>query len=386
MWGGDPHRDQAPSKYIGVQREIDSPTEWEQGRLNMTMQPSATLGSDVLVEKVSYKGFMHCDHPHREPNKTTCEGIHRVFQSKKQMKAAQSDNPLACRGFKKPVIMTVAKDGFRLDMLSSEQEGSLLHALTSKIVFATCIEKHIYVVTKRSTKPGKYACHCIKGEVKDEGSVVRIAKHLHDAATELRSEISADANQLSRDHSLMYNDKAAAKMREKVLAADPPSTPPPAGGANLTDYLGPVRNSVFCEDDLNSLSMSDFAALASETGEMSPSKLSSAKDAILNAMMWYHGTIGRDVADQRLVGKSAGTYLVRFSSNKNEYCISLVNTEGAVQHFATSTSAGMISLNGHMNTYKNIIDLIDHYSRHDITMKGDRCGKPLGKTKVGSDV
>lgn len=66
--------------------------------------------------------------------------------------------------------------------------------------------------------------------------------------------------------------------------------------------------------------------------------LSPTKAALLEAMMWYHGTIQRNLAESLLSGKDAGTFLVRFSQTKNEYCVSLMSTSGSVQHFVTLTS------------------------------------------------
>jgi hypothetical protein len=363
---------------------------------------------DVLVEKVSYKGFIHCDNQVREPNKTTIEGIHDIFASKKKVKQAQSDNPLACRGFKKAVIMTVTKEGFRLDMLSSDQEGSLFHALTPKILYATCIEKHIYVITKRSSKPGKYACHCIKGEVKDEGKVNRIARFIHETAQSFKEgggpptptgpnlgqglvapatepDFGSSPGGTKRRMSIMDDDAAAADLRSALVNSDGTGDTVPMRknqdkGSQLQDYLGPVRNSL-TEDDLQAMSISDFPQLQAEAGDETAVQPLSSKDKILEAMMWYHGAISRDVADQMLMGKPAGTYIVRFSSTKNEYCISLVNQQNAVQHFATVSNGPKLALHGHKNQYASVIELVDHYTRHDITSQGDRCTTPCsGKT------
>jgi hypothetical protein len=47
------------------------------------------------VETVRYKGFLNCDNKARKPNAATIEGIHEVFTTKKLMKKAQTENPLA---------------------------------------------------------------------------------------------------------------------------------------------------------------------------------------------------------------------------------------------------------------------------------------------------
>lgn len=329
---------------------------------------------EVLITKVSYKGFVHCDNHVREPNLMTCEGIHQIFQSRKQMKAAKEDNPLACRGFKKSVIMTVTPEGFRLDMTSKEAGGSLLHGVHPKIVLANAIDKFIYVVTRRANKAGKYTCHCMKGEDKDDNMVNQMANFLTAQATEVKKQ-GIGLKTIARKDSAIRNDLAAAFMRQKILSeSENPD------GAKLADYLGSPVNSPSNEEELMALSMSDLEKLNLESAPEpeSPGKVTSSKDKILHAMMWYHGTIARDAADKRLVGKPAGSFLVRFSNNKNEYAISLVNKQNAVQHFATVTKNGSLALNGHRNTYESVIDLVDHYSRHDITAQGDRCLTPVG--------
>ena len=97
---------------------------------------------------------------------------------------------------------------------------------------------------------------------------------------------------------------------------------------------------------------------------------------------WYHGAISRDVADQMLMGKPAGTYIVRFSSTKNEYCISLVNQQNAVQHFATVSDGPKLALHGHKNQYASVIDLVDHYTRHDITVSEGARPTPATLTRM----
>eukprot|EP00041_Stephanoeca_diplocostata_P016182 m.316543 g.316543 ORF g.316543 m.316543 type:complete len:257 (+) comp20284_c0_seq31:166-936(+) len=133
--------------------------------------------SDCMVKKVSYKGFIHCDNKAREPTFHTVEGIHKIFQSKKLMKGAQGDNPLACRGFKRPVILSCMDDGFRLDMTSGEQEGALLQTHVNKIVLAMPVESSVYIVTRRGKDPGKYSCHCIKCDAKEKSVPDEIAAY-----------------------------------------------------------------------------------------------------------------------------------------------------------------------------------------------------------------
>ena len=56
------------------------------------------------------------------------------------MKQAQDENPLAGRGFKKQVVLLIHLDGFRMDMMSADAAGALLHAPASKMITALAID------------------------------------------------------------------------------------------------------------------------------------------------------------------------------------------------------------------------------------------------------
>mmetsp|Transcript_91241 Transcript_91241/g.126715 ORF Transcript_91241/g.126715 Transcript_91241/m.126715 type:complete len:201 (-) Transcript_91241:60-662(-) len=102
------------------------------------------------------------------------------------------------------------------------------------------------------------------------------------------------------------------------------------------------------------------------------------RQSLIRSMIWYHGTIDRRAAENLLQRHSPGTFLVRYSEKKEEYCLSIVTVDRVVQHFVTVSAAnGKVSLNGHKNQYDSMMDLVDHYSRYDITSDGDKCGEPL---------
>lgn len=57
------------------------------------------------------------------------------------------------------------------------------------------------------------------------------------------------------------------------------------------------------------------------------------------------------------------------SSPRCRYCLSIVTVHSAVQHFVTvSAPNGKVSLHGHKNQYDSMMELIDHYSRYDISV------------------
>ena len=91
----------------------------------------------------------------------------------------------------------------------------------------------------------------------------------------------------------------------------------------------------------------------------------------------YHGNIDRYAAEERLQGQRPGAFLIRVSSDKKGYSLSLVNKKNNVQHFKIIPKpGGCWAINGHGNAYSSISGLVMHYSAHDITIEGDRCGEP----------
>ena len=75
----------------------------------------------MVIERISYKGFVNCDHATRIPNEFTVHGIHEIFTSKKEMKKAQENNPLAGRGFKKVVAFMVRSPSTRRARVGGRQ-------------------------------------------------------------------------------------------------------------------------------------------------------------------------------------------------------------------------------------------------------------------------
>eukprot|EP00036_Acanthoecidae_sp_10tr_P019160 CAMPEP_0206314818 /NCGR_PEP_ID=MMETSP0106_2-20121207/15218_1 /ASSEMBLY_ACC=CAM_ASM_000206 /TAXON_ID=81532 /ORGANISM="Acanthoeca-like sp., Strain 10tr" /LENGTH=338 /DNA_ID=CAMNT_0053746195 /DNA_START=73 /DNA_END=1088 /DNA_ORIENTATION=+ len=108
---------------------------------------------------VNYKGFMHCDSKVKAPDEITIEGLHQVFTSKKLMKQAQSDNPLAGRGFKKPVTFSVDREEIRLTQSAdgAGADSDLYNTQVSKIVLAKDIDNNVYIIVRRAKQEGKYA-------------------------------------------------------------------------------------------------------------------------------------------------------------------------------------------------------------------------------------
>eukprot|EP00729_Bicosta_minor_P021527 gene21527-35628_t len=99
----------------------------------------------ALVERVHYKGFVVCDDkdtgvPSVRLFDLAVDGIHKVFKSKRLRKLAQEENPQACRGFKKRVVMILTPDGFRCDQSTKTVTGALFVEPLNKIVMCKIIE------------------------------------------------------------------------------------------------------------------------------------------------------------------------------------------------------------------------------------------------------
>jgi len=335
----------------------------------------ADLADQLLCQKVSYKGFIHCDNPAREPNAITVEGIHKIFTSKKAIKKAQTDNPLACRGFKKPVIMTISPQfGFRLDMFSGEEAGALLQVQMGKILSAVNIEKYVYIVATRTKNPGKYLIHCMQGELKED-KVLQITKFI-EVASKLHQEkkqkdmVDNKLSTLQRSN----DDKIAADARIRASCFIPDEDDDPYS-SKIDDYLGNgTGRDFYDEENLSKWDLREMKLDAHASGAKP------GEDPVVNKQQWYHGKMGRGTAEKVLQGKAKLSFLVRFSENTKEYCISVVTKDNVVQHFATCSNAdGSLHLKGHSLVYEGLVRLIDHYSRYDITSKGDRVVYPIGK-------
>ena len=144
------------------------------------------------------------------------------------MKQAQQDNPLSCRGFRKPVILTISSDGFRLDMVTDAEEGSLFSANARKVVMAQAVDRSVYVVVHRgSGKGGKYSCHCLAKGLKRKERAEAIATFVNDSVV-ARSPSASPTTQ--RRTSLVEDDGAAAQLRVRMGVLEGDAAPAASGG------------------------------------------------------------------------------------------------------------------------------------------------------------
>mmetsp|Transcript_2950 Transcript_2950/g.8922 ORF Transcript_2950/g.8922 Transcript_2950/m.8922 type:complete len:319 (+) Transcript_2950:96-1052(+) len=302
---------------------------------------------------VNYKGFMHCDSKVKAPDEITIEGLHQVFTSKKLMKQAQSDNPLAGRGFKKPVTFSVDREEIRLTQSAdgAGADSDLYNTQVSKIVLAKDIDNNVYIIVRRAKQEGKYACHCLSSKSKD-GECDRMARYMMHWVRHMGG---------------------GGRRRERAETAAAPLRPSAGRHGGALAGAAAVRAPA---GQLASVGGAGTPAAAPRPSATTAQ--AGTRDAITRSMVWYHGAIDRRAAESLLHGAAVGTYLVRFSEKKGEYCLTIVALNRIVQHFVTVTADnGKVSLHGHKNQYNSMIDLIDHYQRFDITSDGDRCIQPL---------
>jgi len=360
---------------------------------------SGTMSKGMVVERIQYKGFVNCDHATRIPNEFTVHGIHDIFTSKKEMKKAQENNPLAGRGFKKVVAFMGFHDGFRLDILSGSTESALLQTTAKKVLFAQAVDRYVYIVVKRGQKEGRYACHCMLAEAKKKTTPATIVDFVtrlvegyiqpEDGGGDSKAATLAPGAALGFGGKRMmsvHDNEEAARIRKTsagqlLLEGDAAA----AGQEGYLDGVAPAANGgTILEDYLegddadagtDNLKISDQA----KTREML-SDSQAVKDNApvgLEAKPWYHGGIDRYLAEERLKAQTPGTFLIRVSSDKKGYSLSLVNRKNNVQHFKIIPKpGGCWAINGHGNAYSSISGLVMHYSAHDITIEGDRCGEP----------
>lgn len=364
--------------------ELGTPT---MQRKIKTLTPSAAsdlLDSEKIVEKVLYKGFVNCDHPTRTPNEFTVEGIHTIFTSKKQMKQAQDDNPLAGRGFKKPVILMAMIDGFRIDMVSSKENDALLHGPANKIVYSKAIDRHVYVVMRRGKRPGKYSCHCITAGKKQPSLPEDIARYMtklrqfHISTGQAAQSDTPSGSQMvigdlsGRGRPMSIRDNAAAARLRKTSEAN-------VGGELELD--APQQSSEGYLDDVQATTAQEYLddGPSVEPGNVTKRRGSGdeGSGAGLEAKPWFHGAIGRPVAEQRLAGHAAGSFLIRVSSDGSGYSLSLMTRSLKVRHFKiVGKDGGRWLIHGHSQGYSSVSGLVMHYSANDITADGDRCVEP----------
>eukprot|EP00039_Didymoeca_costata_P019637 m.338335 g.338335 ORF g.338335 m.338335 type:complete len:362 (-) comp18387_c0_seq1:856-1941(-) len=333
-----------------------------------TLRGSVSFGGSTIIEKVHYKGFVNCDHPTRLPNEYTIQGLHDIFTNKKQMKLAQDENPLAGRGFKKAVLLMCSYDGFRLDMFSKAEEGAILHFTIDKVVAVKAIDRFVYIIVKRGKQDGKYTCQCIFVDAKLKTMPETIEKFLLEAME--------DANRLGL--SPLQNKKRGASIRDDEESA------------RLRSLSEAFRTNADLVDTTGKMGLSQKAYLSDQAAkendaltEEDRNKVQAMFDnsttgkAALESKPWYHGDIERVVAERRLLDCPRGTFLIRVSSDKSNYSLSLVISGGKVRHFKIlKTDQGRWNIQGHAQSYISVGALVMHYSEADITAEGDRCGQP----------
>eukprot|EP00038_Savillea_parva_P007959 m.173563 g.173563 ORF g.173563 m.173563 type:complete len:342 (+) comp13713_c0_seq1:228-1253(+) len=332
---------------------------------------SATMTESKVPEhsefSVSYKGFVHCDSKTRIPDEITIEGLHEIFTTKKLMKQAQSDNPLAGRGFKKPVTLSIDRDEIRLAQSGSDDGSDLYNTHIAKIVLSKEIDSNVYIIVRRTKQNGKFACHCLStlSKAKSQESD-RIAKTIMHWVR-------------------MYAAEGDSKLKERSTVTgddggERPSALSPTGRAWVSDGASGGSGGAGAAVDASPIrSLPSPAVSVGTASAASPSGASSSSgpthaSGILSSMIWYHGVIDRRAAVTILDNEPVGAFLVRYSDKKQEYCLSIVTVRNIVQHFVTvSGPDGRVSLQGHKNQYDSVIQLVDHYSKFDITSDGDRC-------------
>jgi len=357
-----------------------------------------SLHRAYLLQEVIYAGFVNCDNPAREPDEHVIEGIHHIFSTKKLIKQAQMDNPLACRGFKKAVILTISTDGFRLDMATEGNEGSLFSANAHKILSAQAIDRNVYVVVRRGTgKGGKYSCHCLAKGLKKKERAQAIALFINENVCG-RSPSSSPTTQ--RRKSLLDDDESAAQIRIRMGVLEGEAEAPRAGGGASGADDGYIDTELRVVDggamvhrkSSGAARLRDYVA-APEDGNDSGLKLDEIKmlrenddDMTYNlggvgtssyeSQPWFKGTMERIVAEALLESKPPGTFLVRVSLTKVGFCLTLRTTTGT-RHFLTENrDNGRFALQGHKNDFIDLINLIAHYTKYPITAEGDKCVEP----------
>lgn len=363
--------------------------------------PTSSTQDAKLLEKVKYKGFINCDHPTRKPNGVTVEGMHSIFTNKKQMKQAQDENPLAGRGFKKQVVLLCQPDGFRLDMMSADADGALLHAPVIKMIMSLAIDKLVYVVVARGQKAGKFTCHCMEAGKKEKATIIaeffnavieedHPAQHSAGGGAAGHAGTKAATFQFgARKAGSFRDDEESARLRkrggmfdgefpddidtdeikesalEEYLAADGAEP-----GAGSTATLAIKRG------DLLKFQQ-EMQGFAEEPGGDGGADGGAPVKVGIEAKPWYHGDVERVVAERRLMGNPVGTFLVRVSSDKSGYTMSMINVGGKVRHYKILPVAGSRwCLQGHDNSYASVAALVLHYTDNSITAEGDKCGDP----------
>jgi len=329
--------------------------------------------------------------------------MHSIFTNKKQMKQAQDENPLAGRGFKKQVVLLCQPDGFRLDMMSADADGALLHAPVTKMVMSIAIEKLVYVVVARGQKAGRYTCHCM--EAGNKAKAISVAEFLNaviqqDHPDEGGAAAGAAGHAGTKAATFQFggrkagsfrDDEESARLRKRVFNGE-------FGDDVDTDEIKESALEEYLAADGAEPGAGSTATLAIKRGDLlkfqqemqgfaeEPDGAGGADGVVvakvgIEAKPWYHGDVERVVAERRLLGNPVGTFLVRISSDKSGYTMSMINVGGKVRHYKIlPVSGGRWCLQGHDNSYASVAALVLHYTDNSITAEGDKCGDPCDET------
>jgi len=268
------------------------------------------------------------------------------------------------------------------------------------MILSLAIEKIVYVVVARGQKAGRYTCHCI--ETSNKATATSTAEFLNAAIEVDHGSASASGGgaaghpgtkaatfQFGAKRGSVRDDEESARLRkreglfngdfpadvdteemkasalEEYLAADGTEG---SGGAGSTATLAIKRGDLLKFQQ----EMQGFA----EEGGGDDSATAPVKVG-LEAKPWYHGDVERVVAERRLMNTPVGTFLVRVSSDKSGYTMSLINVGGKVRHYKIlPVSGARWCLQGHDNSYQSLAALVLHYTDNSITAEGDKCGDP----------
>ncbi|XP_075466272.1 SH2 domain-containing protein 4B isoform X2 [Ascaphus truei] len=101
---------------------------------------------------------------------------------------------------------------------------------------------------------------------------------------------------------------------------------------------------------------------------------------------WFHGIISREAAEELLMNKSEGTFLVRISEKIWGYTLSYRQQSG-FKHFLVDASGGFYSFLGvDPNRHATLTDLIDFHKEEVITSSGgELLVEPCGQVKNPPD-
>eukprot|EP00049_Salpingoeca_infusionum_P003381 m.66075 g.66075 ORF g.66075 m.66075 type:complete len:142 (-) comp12096_c0_seq3:802-1227(-) len=94
---------------------------------------------------------------------------------------------------------------------------------------------------------------------------------------------------------------------------------------------------------------------------------------------WYHGSIPRRVAEERLGTQFDGSFLFRCSESRPGLSLSL-KTCGKIRHYIVVHEESLWHVHGKPETFLSLIDLVEHYSKQPLSrMEKQSLGTPCPK-------